>query len=137
MTLAEVIDTLQTWIEKADDEYDSEEMGRVAGLKEALHEIKKIEPCTDAISRQAVIDLPRIKTHNQWGNVIKESVDIEDVRQLPPVTPAEKVGRWIPDRCDMYTCSKCNHTYTDLIGERYGMNFCPNCGSRMIQEVEE
>lgn len=45
------------------------------------------EPCEDAISRQAVLDLPRIKTHNQWGNVIKESVDVEDVRQLPPVTP--------------------------------------------------
>lgn len=44
MTLNEVIDTLQTWIRNADDEYDREEMGRVAGLKEALHEIKRIEP---------------------------------------------------------------------------------------------
>ncbi len=37
--------------------------------------------------RQAVLDLPRIKTHNVWGNVIYESVDVENVRQLPPVTP--------------------------------------------------
>lgn len=43
MTLSEVIDTLQTWIRNADDEYDREEMGRVAGLKEALREIKKID----------------------------------------------------------------------------------------------
>ena len=39
--LKEVIDTLQVWIATADDEFDREEMGRVCGLKEALHLIKK------------------------------------------------------------------------------------------------
>lgn len=37
-----VIDTLQVWIATADDEYDREERGRVCGLKEALHLIKKV-----------------------------------------------------------------------------------------------
>jgi hypothetical protein len=55
MTREEVIDTLQTWIKNADDEYDREEMGRVVGLKEALHEIKKIEPCEDCISRTELL----------------------------------------------------------------------------------
>ena len=66
--------------------------GNVTTFKRAVREGIPLdqEPCVDAISRQAVLDLPRIKTHNHWGNVIKESVDIEDVRQLPPVTPAEK-----------------------------------------------
>jgi hypothetical protein len=66
--------------------------GNVTTFKRAVREGIPLEqePCVDAISRQAVFDLPRIKTHNHWGNVIKESVDIEDVRQLPPVTPAEK-----------------------------------------------
>ena len=40
--LRNVIDTLETWIEHADDEYDREEMGRVAGLKSALMLIRKI-----------------------------------------------------------------------------------------------
>ena len=43
MTIAEVIDTLQTWINEADDEFDREEQGRVEGLRQALYEIEKIE----------------------------------------------------------------------------------------------
>ena len=43
MKLQEVIETLQTWINESDDEFDREEQGRVAGLKMALHEIEKIE----------------------------------------------------------------------------------------------
>ncbi len=93
MTLAEVIDTLQTWIEKADDEYDREEMGRVAGLKEALHEIKKIVTCEDAISRQAVLEILNdadfLKLDD--GAALQESVN-----QLPPVTPQPKTEHWIP-----------------------------------------
>jgi hypothetical protein len=99
----------------------------------------KQEPCDDAISRQAVLDLPRIKTHNHWGNVIKESVDIEDVRQLPPVTPTEKVGKWKRISMDKYSehakywyrCDRCGE---DNLGNT---NYCPNCGQRKMQEVEE
>jgi len=43
MTTEEVINTIQTWINEADDDFDREEQGRVAGLRMALHEIKKIE----------------------------------------------------------------------------------------------
>ena len=96
-----------------------------------------IEECEDAISRQAVLDLPRIKTHNHWGNVIKESVDVEDVRQLSPVT-AEKVGKWKRISMDKYSehakywyrCDRCGE---DNLGNT---NYCPNCGAKM-QEVEE
>jgi rubrerythrin len=50
-----------------------------------------------------------------------------------------KTGHWIESRCDMYECSECGHTYTDLSGERYGMNYCPVCGAKMVepQESEE
>jgi hypothetical protein len=110
--------------------------------KEAVEIVTKAlepEPCTDAISRQAVLDLPRIKTHNHWGNVIKESVDIEDVRQLPPVTPTEKVGKWKRISMDKYSehakywyrCDRCGE---DNLGNT---NYCPNCGQRKMQEVEE
>lgn len=96
------------------------------------------EECPDAISRQVVLDLPRIKTHNQWGNVIKESVDVEGVRQLPPVNPAEKVGRWKRISMDKYSehakywyrCDRCGE---DNLGNT---NYCPHCGAKM-QEVEE
>lgn len=85
----------------------------------------------DTVSRQDVLDLPRIKTRNAWGDVIYESVDVEDVRKLPSVKSQEKMGRWIANRCDMYECSECDHIYTDLSGERYGMHYCPNCGVKM------
>lgn len=41
ITFEEVIEILQTWIATTDDRYDREERGRVCGLKEALHLIKK------------------------------------------------------------------------------------------------
>ena len=100
MTLAEVIDTLQTWIRNADDEYDREEMGRVAGLKEALHEIKKIEPCEDAISRQAVIDAIDKWVKNMHILIALPTNEVtplfESVHKLPHVTPQPKTGHWIP-----------------------------------------
>lgn len=101
------------------------------------------EPCGDAISRQAVLDY----IYNDLGLGDEENgkdaerqIELERsykyVKSLPPITPHPKIERWIPDRCDMYICQNCSHTYTDLSGERYGMNFCPNCGCKM-QEVEE
>lgn len=43
LTKEEILDTLNTWIERADDEYDREEMGRVEGMLEAVHLIKRLE----------------------------------------------------------------------------------------------
>jgi len=53
------------------------------------------EPCEDAISRQAVIDMAiTIKTDDYSGNEIMEVVDINDVKSLSSVTTQEP--RWIP-----------------------------------------
>ena len=49
------------------------------------------EPCTDAISRQAVLDLAKFDGRDGLGSIIHAF----DVEQLPPVKPAEKVGQWI------------------------------------------
>ena len=58
------------------------------------------EPCEDAVSRKAVLDLPRIKSHNHWGNVIAESVNVEDIQALPPVTPTRiETVTDFADRC--------------------------------------
>lgn len=93
------------------------------------------EPCDDAISRQAVLDLPRIKTHNVWGNVIYESVDVENVRQLPPVTPQQKMGRWeYIKKEDSYRCSLCGFPcHKDNLGA-IPTKYCAGCGAYM-QEV--
>ena len=54
-------------------------------------------PCEDAISRQAVLDLvTTIETDDCSGDEIMEVVNIDDIKELPPVTPQPKVGRWTP-----------------------------------------
>lgn len=53
------------------------------------------------------------------------------INELPSVKPQRAKGHWIYERCDMYSCSKCGHKYTDLSCEQDGMNFCPNCGADM------
>lgn len=52
----------------------------------------------------------------------------------PPVTPAEKVGHWIDHQEDRWIYAKCSECET-IHDTR--TNYCPNCGSRMTQEVEE
>lgn len=97
------------------------------------------QPCEDAVSRQAVLDLATtIKTDDYSGNEIMEVVEVEDIKALPPVTPKEKTGRWevyeVVDfgewkGTEKYKCSEC--------GEEVGVfksNFCPNCGARMVSE---
>lgn len=44
-----------------------------------------------------------------------------------------KMGHWIYERCDMYSCSVCRHWHTDLDEK---MNYCPNCGARMVEPQE-
>ena len=116
----------------------------VANMNEIIDALEKIDQecvadkdikvtATDCIRRQDVEDA--IYDYSRSCDVNYAQI-MEFIDKLPSVTPQPKMGRWIPNRCDMYICSKCSHTYTDLSGERYGMNFCPFCGCKM-QEVEE
>lgn len=75
------------------------------------------------ISKQAAIDA----CLNGWNKDYKEIV--EDIRALPSVTLAEKVGQWIYE--GYYKCSECGKTTYS-----HKTNYCPNCGAKM-QEVEE
>lgn len=82
------------------------------------------EPCADAISRQAVLEIAKSSKSN-W---IDNSVLFKRVNELPPVTPAEKVGRWISNAEDdlkisEYTCSNCKGLSDE------DSDFCPKCGS--------
>ena len=94
------------------------------------------EPCTDAISRQAVLDLAKFDGRKDLGSIIHAF----DVEQLPPVTPTEKVGQWIDEgfyadghSAHAYRCSKCGEHYIGYEGE---YKYCFNCGAKM-EEVEE
>ena len=87
------------------------------------------EPCKDAISRQAVLDMATtIQTDDYSGNEIIEVVDVDDVKALPPVTPQPKTGHWISHHhgCE-YECSECHDK------QRTKSNYCTNCGAKMIE----
>lgn len=47
----------------------------------------------DCISRQAVLDLPKNTERGFGGKILEQSINIEYIKALPPVTPAENVGQ--------------------------------------------
>ena len=84
------------------------------------------EPCEDAISRQAVKEL-----YYKDGYI-----DFRKICELSPVTLQPKRGHWITKRTIMHD----GEFYCDVCDNDAPFNktycFCPNCGSRMIQEVK-
>ena len=104
---------------------------------------QKIEPCNDAISRQAVLD--GIDTYIYKAQSTGTQDDFYSfaelvVKQLPSVNPQEpKIGHWITEhpldyfQPDEYKCSECGHYYHKKVNE------CPNCFAKMVepQESEE
>ena len=70
------------------------------------------EPCEDAISRQAVIELAYDMSEIDGEHFAEPCmvVDLEDIRHLPSVTQEPKTGHWIKkedDTCWWYVCSEC------------------------------
>ena len=90
------------------------------------------QPCEDAVSRQAVLDL--IADYDlSMGQVVR------GIHALPSVTPQEqKTGHWREDidnnrRWDRvrFYCSECGQWQT------YGKtDYCPDCGAKMVEPQE-
>lgn len=78
------------------------------------------EPCDDAISRQAVMEI----CNEEWDS----DLIVERIGQLPSITPQQKTGRWIDRNCSRCGC----RSMLGLCIE----NYCANCGAKM-QEVEK
>lgn len=83
------------------------------------------EPCEDCISRADAIEFFK-----------DDDYVVNELKNLAPVTPAEKVGHWEYKQYDIafpeignYHCSSC-----DAVGKN-GDNYCSVCGAKM--EVEE
>ena len=115
MTLEEMIGQF-----KAYTEYPNQDTFVISNqeCKDILKYLTEQEPCEDAISRQAVLDV--IEREEFKGDAISE------IEKLSSVIPQPKTGRWI--RCYViqeFKCSECRVCF------RNTSNYCPNCGARM------
>jgi len=130
---------------------------RAVILGKAIKELEQ-EPCEDAISRQAAIDVLAIgeeflkrvldevdvigheREKYEWGLGLVESY-ISDMEELPSVNPQPKTGHWIKvenDQCWWYECDQCHNeplkdkwTHDDVLSA-----WCSCCGAKM-EESEE
>ena len=92
-----------------------------------------------------LIDADELK-RSLWAKIREEEVPkgevgeyiLEDFIEMVAHFPtAEKRGRWEADElgyASLYTCSVCGHRI--MHGEVPEWNYCPNCGSRMVNEDE-
>jgi hypothetical protein len=119
---------------KIDKEYD----GRPWNLLQILANINILigeEPCEDAISRtQALSDYA-----DWYGYGYRDNAFYKLLKDMPPVTPKTETAHWIkvPDEKTFF-CSKCNCRLDGLDDEQTYLllNFCPNCGCKMVKSQE-
>ena len=121
-------------------------------LAEWLKELKQLreqQPCEDCISRQAAIDELELqaKEMSQWSERYTEQAKgvltaKNIIKDLPPVTPQPKIGRWIrwleviesadgksTDHIPHCKCSECGTEY-DPYSSQF-IKYCNKCGTRM------
>ena len=114
------IELLQKYKEESEEDYY---VRRAKALDMAIEALEQ-EPCEDAISRQAVEDTI---INYRW----KYSALYKSIKQLPSVTPHQKMGHWEWNQYDAnpkignFHCSLCHS-----IGRTY-FDYCPYCGAKM------
>ena len=106
-------------------------------LKELPTVTPKVVECEDAISRQAI----KMLLGNRFMELQKRHDDkryetnycLNTILELPPVTPKQKMGRWIDYQKNIWIyaqCSECGTVHDTKT------NYCPNCGAKMEGENE-
>jgi len=126
MTKEKAIKTLEEIIDEGWLISDFEKCTAIDACEMAIEALEK-EPCEDAISRQAVLDL----VNSDWKYEGLET----DVASLPPVTPQSKTGHWIEEIDDYgevigWHCDKCYEDSGFTTDCKW--NHCPNCGAKMV-----
>lgn len=104
-----------------------------AGDREAdeVIEVLRQEPCEDAISRQAVINVLKDKWNmfTDANDAMQESIDT--IEALEP-----KKGHWIEEKSKVYKCSNCGRYALEWGGQLMMSRYCPNCGAKMAESED-
>lgn len=91
-------------------------------------EYKEQEPCTDAVSRDDVMQILY-----DYDCTNENALMFKAIKALPSVTPQEpKSGHWV-HFAQSDDCSECGYSTG-----KYGSpsKFCPNCGAKMVEPQE-
>lgn len=89
------------------------------------------DPCEDVINRNDVEECVELMTDINGDTVY--AVRMSDIRQIPSVTPKQKMGRWIrTSPAGIYECSECGHNV--MTGDIYAYRHCHGCGAKMSEK---
>lgn len=100
-------------------------------------EALSVEPCEDAVSKQAVIEV-LIRNGVHFCDMIRIT---SELNELPPVVPYqktlhEKTGYWTKDShcscCGKMAAFHIGRCAGDTCTEIYHSDYCPKCGARML-----
>lgn len=107
------------------------EQAYMQGYEDASKRFRQ-EPCDDAISRQAVLEIQAKYAEHMGATKYWQMRD--DIRALPPVRPQEQTGHWIKSKDGYMRCDQCGSR-----GSAIKARFCHHCGAKMVepQESEE
>ena len=142
MTRAEILDCLT---DRPCDSCKFHESGKFERW-DCVFEEKPDDVEADAISRISVLDtldttdefMDEDRTVENYKALLKECY-----KTLSPVTPKQKMGRWIEsdallmasneDGCMKFPAKECSVCHKPHI-KAYWMDYCPNCGAKMESE---
>ena len=111
-------------------------------LVEAIIEVLEQEPCEDAVSRQAVIDMTGLSEWFDSSDSYNEFVIA--LSELPSVTPQNpRKGHWVKEESPFgwdghsYQCSECGRSIhlDTMVEDLTDYSYC-HCGAYM-REVQE
>ena len=83
--------------------------------------------------RKDVLDLPNC--YNGFSDTYDKAMIVDLVDEQPTVDHV-KHGHWIMKPNGYGTCSNCHTCSLDIMGG-VDCNYCPNCGAKMDEEVNE
>lgn len=128
------------------DEHFETDPKKKEALETAIKSLEQ-EPCEDAISRQAVLNLQ--ETFNVDGINKFKFVYASDIKNLPSVTPmtvtefadrCRECGKmrkgkwlWLEKQCKLH-CTECGYKVSDGAFMEIDFKYCPNCGAYMKGE---
>lgn len=105
--------------------------------------LEYVKPYGDVISRQVVYEVLNSMLDDSSDNKRNQLVSIDsiadEIAELPSINPKElKTGHWIdnPYDKDFSQCSECGSNWEKSIIENCNMDYCPNCGAKMVEEQE-